>query len=154
MDDKSRKFLDYINNPMSKESVMVVYDANGIKFEKCELYGDFVQSLFMMVFDTYMGDDVTNINEQIEHFNWCWNKNVLNFREEGMCFEGGKLYEYFFAYMIEVFYPSKKKPEDYTDKTSLRLWSEIFDYNRSKTNSDIDTFIEIYKIFENSLFYT
>jgi len=53
--------------------------------------------------------------------------------------------------MLEVFYSSEKKQADFTDKTSLKLWFDIFDYNKLKTNSDMDTFIEIYKIFDNSL---
>jgi hypothetical protein len=58
---------------------------------------------------------------------------------------------YFLEYMLEVFYSSEKKLIDYTDKISLKLWCEIFDYDKLKTNSDMDTFIEIYKIFDKSL---
>ena len=103
------------------------------------------------MFDTYMGDDVTGIEEQINHFDWCWNKNLENFNKEGICFKGEKLYDYFLAFMTEVFYPIENKPIGYTDKTSVKLWSDIFNYNRYKTNSDMDTFLEIYKIFEKSL---
>jgi hypothetical protein len=149
--NKNRNFLAYINNPMSKESIMVIYDANNIKFEKCELYSDFVQSLLRLAFDTYMGDEVTSVEQQTKHFKWCWNKNRDNFFEEGICFEGNKLYEYFLEYMLEVFYSSEKKLIDYTDKTSLKLWYEIFDYNKLKTNSEMDTFIEIYKLMDASL---
>jgi hypothetical protein len=53
--------------------------------------------------------------------------------------------------MLEVFYSSEKKLIDYTDKTSLKLWYEIFDYNKLKTNSEMDTFIEIYKLMDASL---
>ena len=151
MNNKHRNFLAYINNPMSKESIMVIHDANNIKFEKCELYSDFVQSLLRLAFDTYMGDEVTSIEEQINHFKWCLDKNRDNFFEEGVCFEGNKLYMYFLEYMLEVFYSSEKKLIDYTDKISLKLWCEIFDYDKLKTNSDMDTFIEIYKIFDKSL---
>jgi hypothetical protein len=49
--DKDRNFLAYINNPMSKESILVIYDANNVIFEKCELYSDFVQSLLRLIFD-------------------------------------------------------------------------------------------------------
>jgi hypothetical protein len=149
--NKHRNFLAYINNPMSKESIIVIYDANNVKFEKCELYSDFVQSLLRLAFDTYLGDEVTSIDEQTNHFKWCWSKNRDNFMEEGICFQGNKLYEYFLEYMLEVFYSSDKKQVDCADKTSLKLWNNIFDYNNLKTNSDMDTFIEIYKIFDISL---
>lgn len=145
-------FLAYINNPMSKESIAILFDTNNIKFEKCELYGDFVQSLLMIVFNTYLGDDITNIDEQFNHFEWCWNKNVRNFEEEGIYFNNPKLYNYFLEFMLEVFYsyPDKNK-YDFTDKGTLRIWKDIFNYTSIKTNSDVDTLIEIYQLFEKSL---
>jgi hypothetical protein len=145
-------FLAYINNPMSKESVTVLFASNNIKFEKCELYSDFVQSLFMVVFDTYLGDEVTDLESQFNHFKWCWDKNINNFEKEGLFFENEKLYNYFLEFMLEVFYSYKeKKPFDYTDKGILRIWLDIFDFTKTKTNSDVDTLIEIYSIFEKSL---
>jgi hypothetical protein len=70
---------------------------------------------------------------------------------EGIRFDGIKLQEYFLEYMLEVFYSSEKIEGDYTDADSLKLWNEIFDYTKLKTHSEMDTFIEIYKIFEKSL---
>lgn len=154
MDNKSKKnnFLDYINNPISKESIAILYNANNIKFEKCELYSDFVQSLLLLVFDTYLGDDVTSVDQQIKHFKWCWDKNISNFTEEGLVFENKVLFEYYLEFMLEVFYSSiDKKKYDQIEKNVLNLWNNIFDYNRIKTNSDIDTLVEIYRIFEKSL---
>lgn len=145
-------FLAYINNPMSKESIAVLYDANNIKFDKCELYGDFVQSLLMIIFGTYMGDDITNLDDQFIHFEWCWNKNVRNFEEEGIFFNSPKLYNYFLEFMLEVFYSnSDKNAKDFSDVGILRIWKDIFSYTSIKTNSDVDTLIEIYQIFEKSL---
>jgi hypothetical protein len=145
-------FLAYINNPMSKESINMLYTSNNIKFEKCELYGDFVQSLLILAFDTYLGDDVTNPEAQVNHFKWCWERNIVNFAEEGIVFINPRLYDYFLEFMLEVFYSySDKKPFDYTDKGLLRIWQDVFDYTKIKTNSDIDTLIEIYSIFEKSL---
>lgn len=152
MKDKSRKVLEYINIPMSKEGIAILYGANNIRFEKCELYSDFSQSLLRLAFDTYMGDDVTSVDEQIQHFNWCWNKNKESFIEEGLLFESQKLYSYFLEFMLEVYYTAKNKSErPLIDKNVLKIWYNIFDYDKSKTNSDMDTMIEIYTIFEKSL---
>lgn len=145
-------FLAYINRPMNRESVTMLFNSNNIKFDKCGLYSDFVQSLLMIAFDTYMGDDVTSPDEQITHFKWCWGKNATNFKQEGILFENPKLYDYFLEFMLEVFYSYKnKKRFDYTDKGILKIWRDIFDYNKTKTNADVDTLIEIYAIFEKSL---
>ena len=145
-------FLAYINNPMSKESIEFLYEANNVKFERCELYGDFVQSLLMLVFNTYMGDEHTNLENQFKHFEWCWDKNIKNFEEEGIFFNNQKLYNYYLEFVFEVFYsnPDKENYED-NEKGILRVWNDIFNYTSIKTNSDIDTLIEIYKIFDQSL---
>jgi hypothetical protein len=154
MNDKYDRlsFLAYINNPMTWEVITMVYTKNNIKYEKCQLYSDFVQSLLITVFDTYMGDDVTPQEEQNNHFIWCWNKTIEIFKEEGIHFKNDRIMEYFSEFMFEVFYFNQEKNKsDYTDKTILKLWLDIFDYTKLKTNADIDTFIEIYRLMEMSL---
>lgn len=145
-------FLAYINTPISRESVELLYQSNNIVYEKCELYGDFVQSLLMLIFNTYMGDELTNLDEQFKHFQWCWDKNIDNFKQEGIVFNNPKLYNYFLEFVFEVFYSNCDK-DKYNDNEDgiLSVWYDIFNYNSVKTNSDIDTLIEIYKIFDDSL---
>jgi hypothetical protein len=97
-----------------------------------------------------MGDDITNLEHQIMHFKWCWNKNIANFKEEGIEFKGNDLYYYFLEFMLEVFYTSPDK--NFNDnKGILKIWYYVFDYTKGKSNSDMDTLIEIYQIFEDSL---
>lgn len=145
-------FLAYIHNPMSRESIEMLYESNNIKFEKCELYSDFVQSLLLLVFNTYMGDENTNLENQFKHFKWCWDKNIRNFEEEGIFFNSQKLYNYYLEFVFEVFYSNPDKDNyDDNEKGILRTWSDIFSYTSIKTNSDVDTMIEIYNIFEQSL---
>jgi len=144
-------FLGYINNPITKEDMMLFYKENDIKYEKCELYSDFALSLIMTIFDTYMGDDVTSLDDQFKHFEWAWQKTIINFVEEGLDFESNLLYEYFLEFMLEVYYPITNKDELKIDKKISKLWVDLFDYHRIKTNSDVDALIEIYQIFEKSL---
>lgn len=149
---KNSNFLAYINAPMSKEAINILYVAHGIQFEKCELFSDFAQSLLRTIFDTYLGDEATSPEQQIKHFNWCWYRNLDNFASEGLSFSSDRLHSYFLMFMMENYYtsPDKDAPEfDY--KNILKLWYYIFDFNRIKTNSDVDTLIEIYKIFDSAL---
>lgn len=149
---KTLDFLKYINMPMSRESIMVLYDANNIKYEKCELYGDFIQSLILLVYDTYMGDDITNEEDKKNHFRWCWDKNIGNFKEEGIFIESEQLYNYFLEFMLEVYYTISKKEENpIAHENILKLWIYIFNYHNNKSKSDMDTLIELYKLFENSM---
>tara|TARA_R110000782_G_scaffold21299_1_gene57330 strand:- start:23409 stop:23879 length:471 start_codon:yes stop_codon:yes gene_type:complete len=145
-------FLGYINNPMSRDDMGLLYRENNIKYEKCELFSDFALSLIITIFDTYMGDEVTCIENQLKHFNWAWDKTILNFNEEGLCFENDLLYDYYIEFMVEAFYiiPNKSEYKN-IDKKIITLWVDIFDYSKIKTNSDMDVLIEIYKIFEKSL---
>ena len=147
-----QNFLDYINRPISKESIAILYSTNNIIFEKCELYSDYVQSLLRLVFDTYLGDDITSVEQQIKHFKWCWEKNLSDFKNEGINLGSSKLYNYFLEFLLEVYYTSiDKNDNNELDKNLLKLWKNIFNFNSAKTQSDIDTLIEIYLIFEKSL---
>jgi hypothetical protein len=149
---KTLELLNYINTPMGRENITLLYDANGIKYEKCELFCDFIQSLICLVFYTYMGDDITNFEQQKNHFRWCWNRNLSNFKKEGIQIGDSKTFNYFNEFMFDVYYPLSKKEENTkTQKNILKLWSYLFDYNNVKSKSDIDTFIEIYKLLDNTL---
>src|SRR5574337_1296096 len=102
MDNNDKiKLLELINKPLCKESIMMLYDSHNIKYEKCELFGDFVQSLYGLVFNTYLADEKnTTIN---------------------------------------------------LDKDILKIWSDIFDYEKDKTKYEMDMLIEVYSLLEKSL---
>jgi hypothetical protein len=151
-EDKTREFLSYIKTPLSEDSVAVLYSANNIRYEKCLLFSDFVQSLLTLIFDTYMGDDFTSDEDKVNHFKWCWNKNIDNFKEEEIHFnESKEAYDYFLEFMMEVFYMLDDKDNRNVPITIRTLWISVFSYNKLKTRSDMDNFIEIYKILDESL---
>lgn len=95
-----------------------------------------------------MGDEFTDSESQLKHFKWCWDKNIENFSKEGFNFSSDLVFEYFKDYMNEVFYSYTEKSLGYVDKISLNLWKNIFSYEKTKTNSDVDTLVELYKLFE------
>lgn len=152
MTNKTVELLNYINTPMSRESILLLYTSHNVKYEKCELYGDFIQSLILLIFDTYMGDEITNEVEQRNHFKWCWDKNINNFKKEGIGIASTRLYNYFLEFMVDVYYKTINKNENEKINTNiLKLWQYIFDYNNNKSKSDVDTLLEVYKMFENSI---
>lgn len=147
---KAEDILKYVNTPLSKESIAILYVANNITLERCELYGDFITSLVLLVTDTYLGDDITSFLEQRNHFKWCWKTTIEKFKQENIVLGDVKLYKYFLEFMMEVYYPlSHKKESSHTD--IINLWTYIFNYNNFKSKSDMDTLIEVYKLFDNSL---
>jgi len=151
--DKKRDFLSYIKTPLSENSIAVLYSANNVRYERCQLYSDYIQSLLLIIFDTYMGDDIMSDEERVNHFHWCWNKNINNFREEGIIFNDSDIaFNYFLEFMFEVFYTvDGKEGKPHIAITIRTLWLSLFSYNRIKTRSDMDNFIEIYGILEKSL---
>lgn len=152
--NKNIEFLRYISSPLSKESILILYAANNIKFEKCELYHDFAQSLAGLIFDTYLGDDIMEMKDWVNHFKWCWKQNRKNFLKEGIHIGDKKLYTYFFEFMIEHFYDVTNKDENpIICENICKLWSYIFDYNNTtgKTKAEAEAFIEIYTLFDNTL---
>jgi hypothetical protein len=151
--NKSLEFLSYIKTPLSDNSVNVLLSANNIKYDCAQLYSDFVQSLFTLIFDTYMGDDITSEIDRIYHFKWCWKKNIENFNEEGINFvhtQDG--YYYFLEFMCEVYYSiHQKETKPQIPQTIKNLWYKLFSYESKKTRSDVDNFIEIYNILDKSV---
>lgn len=151
--DKTRNFLSYIKTPLSENSIAVLFSANNVRYERCQLYSDYIQSLLTLTFDTYMGDDIMPDDEKINHFKWCWNKNIDNFKEEGIEFKDTDIsFNYFLEFMHEVFYSvGGKENKPHIALTIRTLWLSLFSYNRVKSRSDVDNFIEIYGILEKSL---
>lgn len=152
-DTKTKEFLEYISNPLSKESIDLLFVSNNIIYDRCVLYSDFIQSLILIIFDTYMGDDITTNENKLKHFNWSWKHNIENFKKEGIIFnENMELYDYFLTFMFEVFYDLNDKDNNTNvNKNILKLWLSLFNFNGTKSRSDVDTFIVVYKLLNDSL---
>ena len=135
---------------MSRESINMLIDANNIKQEKCELFKEYIHSLIILILDTYMGDEITDVQAQQKHFEWCWNKNNQNFKLEGLHFGDDKTKKYFLEFFFDVYYPLTKK-DDNIQTNMLKLWTYIFDLYNTKTKSDMDTLLMVYRMLNNSL---
>ena len=147
----SAEFIKYINNPLSFEEMNLLYKANNIKYDKCELYYDFIITLNKLVVETFLGDDVINGEEDIKnHFSWCVGTVLNNFKSENIIFDDtNNLSNYFFYFYIELFYNVNNK-NDILEKLN-KLPTLSFDYNRIKTRSDMDVLLELYHLFEKIL---
>lgn len=150
---KTKEFLSYIRTPLSQNSLNVLYSANNIKFERCQLFNDITQSLIIKIMDTYMGDKFTTPEQRVEHFKWCWNITMLDLENEGIHLNNTKeLYKYFEVFMLDTFYLTTDKGDIENSKDNLiKLWNYILSYTTNKTRSDVDTFLEVYKMFEKTL---
>jgi hypothetical protein len=145
------QFLRYIGTPLTKDEMMLLYQANNIKYDRCELYRDFIATLNMVIIDTYLGKDVmiSDVDNK-KHFLWCYNKTLENFNGEGIPFKkDNELKSYLFSFYEDLFY-NEELEDVYRDKLDI-LNNLFLNYRRIKSRSDIDITTEIYKLFDRSL---
>jgi len=114
-------FFNYITKPLTPEDVDLWFRGNNIIPEKLELYSDFSHSLNILIVDTYLGEppqsNETKItlseDDNVRHFEWCWNKVVDNFKKEGLVFDyTGEHFDYFKSFFDEIFYNQKMKKSE------------------------------------------
>jgi hypothetical protein len=144
------QFYKYITEPIEKEEMAIWVKAYNIKSEKTELFFDFINSLFTLIRETYLGEDVMKKDKDIKgHFNWCWDKVISNFKKENINFnEVGNHYEYFWNFFYESFYIAKD--EETIPKISM-FFNRMFKLYIQKTKSELDLLSEMYSILNSNL---
>jgi len=156
--DKFKGFFDWLAKPMVQEDIDAWYLANNIIPEYTELFRDFCMGFIKLLKETYLGDDnMSNTDTKVimsekqkkEHFNWCWNKVIINFKKEKIKFVFSEEdYIFFESFFYDIFY----KQDDIKIKESIdNFFSHLFEDKHKKTKSDIEVFTDIYKAFERSL---
>jgi len=145
-------FFSYINKPLNNDDIIKSLKEHNIIIERVAIYYDFTLSLVELIYTTYLGDDIIkSVEDKNNHYNWCFNKTVMNFKSYTIDFSGNKeLYNYFKFFVNETFYNDKNKTDELNYKL-LTLWEYVFDFNKDKSKSDIDSFIEVYKIFNRTV---
>lgn len=149
-------FFNYLSKNLDQDEVDIWFNANNIIPEKLELYYDFTISLYNLVIDTYLGENMDNETkvtlsdeDNQKHFDWCWKKTVDNFSKEGLEFNHeGDHYDYFKSFFDEIYY----KQENKNIKDSIgKFFSDIFDREKPFTRSDMDMIYTIYKSLDKNL---
>jgi hypothetical protein len=146
---KINRFLEYFSKQLSFEQVTYLNTINNITQEKVELFRDFSISLTYIIEDSYLGDDVIEYqDDQINHFNWCWEQNIKNFKQENIHFQiKGEHYYYYLAYFMEIYYGNSNKTKGLLNKM-IDFWDDILSIDIIKTKSEHDLLSEIYKIMD------
>jgi|688.fasta_scaffold277423_2 hypothetical protein len=147
-----------IINTYDEKELELWYKANNIIDEYCELFEDFIIGLYYIIDQTYLGPDSevgteTNItlNDQDirDHFDWCWKKNIDNFKKENILFEEeGDHKAYFNQFFNETYYYQSM----IEIKESIPVFfSELFESKTVDTQINLQMIIEIYKNLYKSL---
>jgi len=144
------EFHQYISEPVSREKMSLWVKVNNIDSEKIDLFFDYVDSLQYIINKTYLGDDVMNTDEvKKEHYNWCWDKVIGDFKTENINFnKEGEHKDYFWNFFYESFYDIKNK-QDLTHIHNFFL--VLFKLYILKTESELDMLNDIYNILDSNL---
>jgi hypothetical protein len=149
MGNRQKELLDTIQKDLSLNELHTFYVNNGIVFERVDLYRDFVISLAKIVSSTYLGDDITPPDQQAKHFDWCWNKNIQNFKEEHIYFKlKGSHYKYFKKYFTETFYVKDNK--ELSMQLIVKFWNTIMSYMGTRRQIDLQVFVGMYKMLDEN----
>jgi hypothetical protein len=150
-------FLKYLTKTIKPDEVEIWAKMNNIIPEKLELFSDFCVSLGMLIEATYLGGDLGSNETKIRmteeddkrHFIWCWNKNLENFKEEGIHFDDdGEHFDYMKSFFDQTFYGEKKNEMTIPVK---EFFNKVFNLKAPLTKSDLDMILELYTIMEKRM---
>jgi len=144
------QFLNYLTRPLSPDQMEIWVKANNIIPEKADLFFDFICSLYFLILETYLGDEVImNQKDRKGHFNWCWKKTIDNFTRENISFaEDGMHYDYFWTFFDESFY---EKNRDEKVWRMEEFFETLFKLYIQKTKSELDILLDIYHALDKHL---
>jgi hypothetical protein len=149
--------FNYISKQVDPEEVDIWFKVNNIIPEKMELYYDFCYSLFSLMVTTYLGGSaetsetgvIMNEEENLQHFKWCWSKNIENFKREEINFnDEGEHFNYFYTLFTEVFYTQKR--EDLRNSIN-DFFNDLFNREKPFTQVDLDLVYNLYKSLDKNI---
>jgi hypothetical protein len=150
-------FFNWMSKPVPHEEVIVWFNVHNMNYEKIEICGDIFKSLYLTMYDTYLGEDgvETGIEmsheENVQHFEWCWKTIVENFRKENIIVSTeGKHKDYFKSFFLDTFYDPKEK----NIKGAIpNFMDDVFNLDKPFTKSDLDILTELYTLVDKNIEY-
>jgi hypothetical protein len=149
--------FNYISKQVDPEEVDIWFKVNNIIPEKMELYYDFCYSLFSLMVSTYLGGTpetsetgvIMNDDDNLQHFRWCWSKNIENFKREEIDFNNeGEHFDYFYSLFSEVFYSQKREEI----RNSINdFFDDLFNREKPFTQVDLDLVYNLYKSLDKNI---
>ena len=147
-------FFNWMTKPLPKEELIIWFYVHNMTYEKIELCGDFFKSLNQIIMDTYLGDSTSetkislSYDDNLSHFEWCWNKVIENFKRENIIIKSdGDHKDYFQSFFMDTFY---NQTESSLKKSIPKFLNEIFDVGITYSKSDLDLLTELYKLIEKN----
>lgn len=123
------------------------YKKNGMNHVKCGVYLDFTLFLLDTIFETYMGDDVTDNKDKYRHYEWCWRRATDTFKGLGFDFtENKQVLNYIGRFMNSEYY-SKEKTLALQGEIKA-FWNLVFGDDATVSLDDLALVRKIYLLFD------
>jgi hypothetical protein len=126
-----------------------------IVHDRVEIYKDFAINLLNYIMDFYLDKDTLSDDGDIKnHYTWCYNKVCDEFIKENINFKNNeKLKDYFYQFYYDQFYKrdTGKDTQAITYGFYEKFWRNIFEIDKQKNKNTINTLIELYNIFDESI---
>jgi hypothetical protein len=136
----------FLNNfkTMTMSQLAAIYNRIGIEEAKVEVFKAFTLDLINTVYDTFLGNDtINNERDIIKHYLWCFDKVAIQYHSKWYKFnENEDLKEYFLEYFKENIYAVEESRE-----LDLDHFSFLLQHNTPKQKFEVNSFIELYKLF-------
>ena len=145
-------FFNYMTKIIPKDEIIIWFNIHNMYYEKIELYGDIFKSLNYVINNTHMGDEfretkiILTKEDNENHFNWCWNKVIEDFRKENIIIgEEGDHKDYFISFFNDTFY---NQPDKNTRESINTFLEDIFNVHNDFVKPDLDILTEFYRILQ------
>jgi len=119
--------------------------------DRKKIFLDFSTKLSNKIFDSYLEDELYKVDDKLNHFNWCWDKTIQEFKENGINFNPvGEHYDTFLNYFSDVFYKSADKSDLLRDYI-LSFWDTLLTGGIHMDLSEIHSYKKFYNLMANNL---
>lgn len=133
--------IKYVN----KYEMFETFRKNDVKREYLDITRDFINNFIYNLHTTYFGCEFLKTEQDIKnHFNWCLEKTITNFKFINFKFEYKKQVSVLlFEHAKNFIYNNK----DYSDDNmffDIEYFSNLLNYDTQKTVTDITNMFDIY----------
>lgn len=149
-------FFKWLSVPIDRGELEIYFNMNNIIREKVDLFCDIVNTLNIIVEETYLGGDIHNevnvsysYEDKSKHFDWCWAKTIDSFKKENIILnENGGHKDYLKKFYIEIFYDKNNNIENVNISKFI---SELFNIDADFSKADLEILTELYKVLDKNV---
>lgn len=134
---------------MDKGNVKTFYEKK-VFYVQNEFIKDFLFFLLDKIEKTYLGDEIMKIENKREHFEWCMNETVSNFKNEEIYISVSKDFLSKLFDIFNMYYYSLKKTRNTVEDLKIRF-TNIFNSSLSKTPAQIEETVWYVNLFTSHM---